>query len=352
MKRIKFEKGKQKEFFNLVKDRLKINSVRAIRQYGIEISYSTLKSYYSGRLSLPKTLFDNLCYLAKINHKEIEYESRNPNWGQKIGGRNGIKEVFRKYPHRLNGWRKKGQKNSPIFNEESNLKSIKIPKLNEKLAEFVGIYLGDGTITPYQLRIAGDYRYDLPYFDYISKMIYELFGLRAVIQRVNNLNTMVLTISSKNLCTYFNKELGIAYGSKIKNKTVIPKEIIAKSKLALACLRGLIDTDGSISRRGRGGSQFCIQFTSHNPPLLDQVFDIGKGAGVFSYRDNAGAGTNKWGNIVNYFKVVGSSNLRHIVRFYERFENKNTIYQKDIIKYYRKSLYNAIDLPFKLGPVV
>ena len=74
--------------------------------------------------------------------------------------------------------------------------------------------------------------------------------------------------------------------------------IFKNKELVVACLRGLIDTDGSVSRRGRNGSQFCIQFTSHNKLLLNQVDVIGKKLGIFTFYDRTGTGTNKWKNIL------------------------------------------------------
>ena len=64
-----------------------------------------------------------------------------------------------------------------------NVKKIKIPELDERLAEFIGVYLGDGTLTKYFIRISGDYRYDIPYFNYLKDLIYKLFGVNATITK-------------------------------------------------------------------------------------------------------------------------------------------------------------------------
>lgn len=346
--RILFEKGKQREFLELVKTKLNCISIRGILQFGIDIPYSTLKNYYSEHMSLPKSLFDNLCHLSKIDTHDLDINYVNGNWGQVKGGKKGIKVTMRRYPEEIKKWRKLGMKNSPKIGE-LNLKKIKEPELNEKLAEFIGAYLGDGTINEYQIRIAGDYRYDLDYHKYLSKLVFELFGIIASIKKDKGRNTMITVISSKNLCSFFHKNFNIRYGDKIRNRTIIPPQIMESKKFSIACLRGLIDTDGSISRRGRGGSQFCIQFSSHNPFLLDQVYNLGKELEIFTFHDKTGAGTNKWSNIEKYFNIVGSSNLRHIVRFYLRkYENK-TIYQKDIPIYAEQDLYRNINLPFKIG---
>ena len=350
IKRIFFKQGEQREFLDLVKTRLNCTSIRGILQFGLNIPYSTLKNYYSEHMSLPQDLFDNLCHLSKINPDSLNISYLENNWGQVKGGKNGIRATMKKYPKEIKEWRLLGMKNSPVIGE-SNSKSIKIPSLNENLAEFIGAYLGDGTINKYQIRIAGDYRYDLDYHKYLSNLIFKLFGITSSIHKEKNHNTCVLVISSKNLCSFFNKNFNLSYGDKIRNKTIIPQQILNDKKLAIACLRGLIDTDGSISRRGRNGSQFCVQFTSHNPFLLDQVYNLGKELGIFTFHDKTGAGTNKWENIEKYFKIVGSSNLRHIVRFYLRKYKNKTIYQKDLSIYFEQDLYRNLDLPFKITGV-
>ena len=347
-RRILFPKGMQKSFFNYVKTSLMVSSLRGVLQFGFDVPYSTLKSYYSERLLLPETLFIGLCHIAKIDVKSLNFEYLDGNWGRVLGGHNGIKVVQRKYPEKIKNWRRKGMLNSPVIGYP-RLKKIKIPKLNENLAEFIGAYLGDGTITPYQLRIAGDYRYDLPYYSYLTNIIFKLFGIRPIVQRsMQYNNSCQLVISSKRLCSFVSNTFNIKYGDKIRNKTVIPKLIINNKRLAIACLRGLIDTDGSISRRGYGGRQFCIQFTSHNKYLLNQVIEIGKKFHLFTFSDETGAGTNSWESIQRYFKIVGSSNLKHIIRFYLRkFENKS-IYRNEVEKYFKKDLYRNLILPFKI----
>ena len=124
---------------------------------------------------------------------------------------------------------------------------------------------------------------------------------------------------------------------------------MADQNLAIACLRGLIDTDGSVSRRG---SQFTITFYSKNKNLTNQVHDISKNSNLFTFisKDGRTIGTNNQIKIRNYFDVVGTSNLRHLVRFYQKFFFGESIYQKDVIKYYQKDLYRHIKLPFKTVP--
>ena len=59
-------------------------------------------------------------------------------------------------------------------------------------------------------------------------------------------------------------------------------------------------------------------------------------------------GTNSKEKIVSYFKKVGSSNLRHIVRFYQKIMFNEAVYQNQVLDYYQKDLYRDINLPFKI----
>ena len=85
--RVLFHKGKQREFFDLVVDKLKCISLRGILQFGFDIPYSTLKNYYSERRLIPRNFFENLCYLAKIDIKGLKVKYVNGNWGQVKGGK-------------------------------------------------------------------------------------------------------------------------------------------------------------------------------------------------------------------------------------------------------------------------
>lgn len=84
--RVKFNKGKQREFLKKVIENLSCGSLRSVLQYGFETNYNNLKSYYLERRLLPKDLFDNLCYLSKLDVNELNVEFLDENWGQIKGG--------------------------------------------------------------------------------------------------------------------------------------------------------------------------------------------------------------------------------------------------------------------------
>ena len=87
--RIKFQKGQQRKFLDLVAARLNCVSIRGILQFGFDINYSSIKNYYSERGLISLNLFEELCHIAKIDKKELRFEIIDGNWGQVKGGHIG-----------------------------------------------------------------------------------------------------------------------------------------------------------------------------------------------------------------------------------------------------------------------
>src|SRR3989344_8375739 len=144
--RIKLSSEKQKEL--IISAAKKVGSLKSLSKK-INVSYSTLKNYSSGKLYLPANVFNGLLVLLNIKKDNISFEYLASNWGQRIGGRHVINAIMKKYPSEIAKWRKLANHNSSL----ACTKRILIPNLNEKLAEFIGIYLGDGTLTKYFISI-------------------------------------------------------------------------------------------------------------------------------------------------------------------------------------------------------
>jgi hypothetical protein len=343
--RIKFKQGKQREFIEEVKTNLNSPTLKNLIFYNPNLSYSALKNYYREKNLMSLSIIKEFCELSRIRFESLNITYLSPSWGQVKGGKKGIQTTTKRYPKKIKVWRLLG-----MSNVKRNTKEIKNPPLEEGLAELIGVYLGDGTLTKYFMSITGDYRYDLFYFNYLSNLIYKLFGIYPTIRREKLTNSVYLIIFSKNFCSFFKDKYNLPYGNKIKNKSKIPIEIIRNKNLSVACLRGLIDTDGCVSRRGRNGSQFCLQFTSHNKDLLNQVDSIGKELKIFTYRTGNNVGTNKWSNIIKYFNLVGSSNPKHIIRFLLKKDCNKAIYLREFPTFFKKPLYRNISLPYKMDP--
>ena len=89
--RIKFKKGKQREFFNEVLQNLACPSLRELINRGINVNYSTLKNYFSEARLMPESLYKELCHLSKIDEKRFEVEFVGNFWGQVKGGKKSLK---------------------------------------------------------------------------------------------------------------------------------------------------------------------------------------------------------------------------------------------------------------------
>jgi len=85
--RIKFEKGKQRKFLDLVIEKLSAPSLRGVLQFGFDVPYSTLKNYYNESRLLSLSLFDDLCEVARVDKGELEFEEVDENWGKVKGGK-------------------------------------------------------------------------------------------------------------------------------------------------------------------------------------------------------------------------------------------------------------------------
>jgi len=84
--RIKFRKGEQRKFIDRVIANANCASLRRIGQFGIEVNYQSLKSYYHEDRTLPESLFLDLCKLARISPEDVKIKRVEENWGQKLGG--------------------------------------------------------------------------------------------------------------------------------------------------------------------------------------------------------------------------------------------------------------------------
>jgi len=318
VKRIKLEAGKQRELIERAKAKNGLSWRVFANVLGVNCDYLRTELRHETR-TLRAGLFEKLCKMAGKKYGPFIRVVLDCNWGQRKGGANS------------NAGGKRGNK-------------IKPPELNEKFAELIGAYLGDGTLTKYFMRITADKRYCLPYLEYLSRAAEDVLGIKPTIRIPSKRNIAYLEIRSKEFCSYLNGTLGLPFGDKIKNESKIPNAILADKKLATACLRGLMDTDGSFSKRG---SYMCLEFTSYNPHILKGTWQIGERLGIFTHKNKVQAGTNSWQKIIKHFNIVGSSNRIHIIRFYERFYNGKLLYKTDLFRYFKK--YDAIPLPFT-GP--
>jgi hypothetical protein len=85
--RVRFNKGEQRRFLDLVLEKSNCPSLRSLISRGFDVNYSTLKSYYNENRTLPEEFFNQLCVFSDLKREEFEFEVLNENWGKIKGGR-------------------------------------------------------------------------------------------------------------------------------------------------------------------------------------------------------------------------------------------------------------------------
>ncbi len=163
-------------------------------------------------------------------------------------------------------------------------------KINEGLAEVYGALIGDGCLSKYYsnykkkeifcLLLTGHY-HDEPYYrNTIRPVFYKEFGLNGCIRFRKDSKVVRFETTSKIIFDFF-KELEFPVGVKHENLK-IPEFILKENKLAVACVRGIFDTDGSIYRRyskqyahhKRQYNYLVIQFKLKNHKTIQNIKEI------------------------------------------------------------------------------
>lgn len=153
-------------------------------------------------------------------------------------------------------------------------KDIKIPKrYSEKLAEFTGIMVGDGHISPTQLVVTVN-KNETDYLEYLKELIKSLFNVEAHKIEKKNKGAIDIYIGSTELVRLF-LQMGLAM-NKVREQVDVPSWIKTKKIYAERFLRGFFDTDGSIYKL-RFGIQ--ISYKSASAPLLNSTRELLIGLG-------------------------------------------------------------------------
>jgi intein/homing endonuclease len=194
------------------------------------------------------------------------------------------------------------------------------PKRSQKLAEFIGIILGDGGISKYQMTITLNRKDDADYVKFVVDLIEKLFNIKCSLTTRESVE--VITISRIGIIAFCEK-MGLQKGNKIKNQVDIPRWIKENKAYSIACLRGLIDTDGCVVKhqyqvKGKRYLYKKLAFSSRSKPLINSVRRVLNDLDLKSRIDSRGdIRLDSVGSTKKYFEVVGSHNAKHIRRFTE-----------------------------------
>lgn len=336
MSRIIFYKGKQKEFLDNVRREKELDwpgianicgiSQRSLRDWRKEKCYM---KYETAQMLAKKTS------IPLYTPKKILPEY----WSTKKAAPLGAKKRYEIYgnPGTAEGRKRGGINSQRKFQENSGYakiirfkirKPIKIPSESSKLAEFIGIILGDGGITANQLAVTFNRETDKQHSIYIQKLIKELFDVSSSILRRNSYKDKAdnIVVYSRNLIDFLLKK-DLRIGSKIRNLADIPAWIKDKKDYKIACVRGLMDTDGSFYPyrhrvNGKTYEDFAICFTNHSIPLLNSVYNILKELKFKPSRAKWRVYLYKKRDVAAYVANIGSNNPKHLLKYQIYMQNK------------------------------
>lgn len=331
MSRVKFLERKQSNFLNDLKRKriLEWSAIAKIckvhrrtlfdwRRDKYQMSYDSLQLLKKKlRFSVPKIKvlpddwnIKNAARLGALRRNEL-YGSPGTPEGRRKGGLTTARN------YRLNPQK---------FKETgfTGPKEINYPSKSPLFSEAIGIILGDGCITKYQVKISLNIEKEKEYAKFIMKFFKELFGFSGVFKPRKN-NACDLVFSSVKLVKYLTK-MGLKIGDKIAQQVGIPKWILADRECMAVCLRGLIDTDGGVYyhnhvTKGNKYRHLGLGFTSHSFPLLKDTYNIlvnlefpakiRYNRHIFLYDRSA---------IKKYFADIGTHNKHHYLRFSNYFK--------------------------------
>ncbi|MFX0104378.1 MAG: LAGLIDADG family homing endonuclease [Candidatus Hodarchaeota archaeon] len=148
---------------------------------------------------------------------------------------------------------------------------------SEDLAEFISIMLGDGNIYikngHYSLSISFSLR-EKEYIQYVKNLIIKLFKISPQYSENKKMtgSSARLRITRK-LVVQALLSKGLKAGDKLKNQVSVPEWIKSFWSFIIASLKGLIDTDGTISAV-RKFKTVIINFSNASLPLVKDFKDM------------------------------------------------------------------------------
>lgn len=322
--RIRLSEKSLEKLFRLVLQNLKSWKIVATKQ---NVSVRTLSDWRRGKLLIPLNKFENLLSISGLDQNDLSSEMLPNFWHIKAAAKKGGLARMKLYGNfgTPEGRRLGGLASLKTHNKMKSsfkvLKLIQKPKYSEKLAEFMGILIGDGHLSEYQLSVTTNSKTDREHALFVQKMIKKLFGIQSTLKNKKRENAVNVVASSKTLVQFINNR-GMPIGNKIKNSVSIPPWILRSAVYKKAFIRGLFDTDGCIyldthKINGKTYKHLGWTITSASDRLIADVLKTLRTLG-FSPTNKISQESvylRRQKEIKRYFKEIGTSNLKHYKRY-------------------------------------
>jgi len=329
-KRVIFPPGGQQRF--LLKVVKKLNLSWSLFADKVGVHKRTLNDWKREEYSMPLNIVKKISRIAKVEIPE-DIKVKEPFWyvykGAKKGGKLGAIACIKKYgsvggdpEYRKKKWHEWWEcKGKFIDRDIFKRKPIKKPRKDTELAEFIGIMLGDGGIGPNQVQITLNNRDDKEYIKFVCQIIKKLFNRTPSISKYSDCLASKIVVSSMDLIDYL-IELGLKRGNKIKQQVDIPSWIKRNKQYRIACVRGLVDTDGCIFTHrykvnGKPYDYKKLSFKSSSKPMITSVYRILENEGIKPRiaRNNVDLRLESIEDMRRYFKIFKSHNPKHLKRY-------------------------------------
>ena len=328
--RVKFPPGQQRAFLEEVLRLTHEPGTSLARQIGV--CDRTFRDWKREKWQMDDQSLDRLCRLANLpqppnvallsEHWSVPKAARLG--GLRCAELHGPPGTFES---RQKGGRTTGAliRNHPELARQRGLnirKSIQIPPRSEELAEFIGVFLGDGGFrNAWQLTISFNQKADREYATFIQGLVRQLFELKVTWSIRERWGAGDLLMSSTALVEFL-EEMGLRRGRKVTSITGVPAWIEAALAYRTACLRGLMDTDGCVYQHryrinGRWYAYPKLCFAGVIPSLCQFVERTLQELGIPAYATQGGQRVfvHSLTAVRRYFEVVGTHNPRYWRRF-------------------------------------
>ena len=324
--RVSFPKGKQTKFINKIIAKISIKEAARL----CDLSERTIRDWRREKFLVDIKALRKLCHRVHISFPS-GVKIRDRYWYVAQGASMGAIAVLKKYgyiggdpEYRKKKWRewwKQKGKNRGIF--INTPKPIRKPHFSKELAEFVGIVLGDGGITQRQVVITLHSEDDREYGKFISSLVKRLFNTPVSIHYDKKYLAADFVISRSELVRFCVERLGLKKGNKVKQQVDVPEWIKKNQNYAIACVRGLIDTDGSVFNHrykvnGKIYSYKKLSFTNFSEPLRQSVFNILRNIGLNPrLAQRKDVRIDSIHDMRKYFQLIGSHNPKYWKKYRE-----------------------------------
>ncbi len=209
--------------------------------------------------------------------------------------------------------------------------------MDENLAEFVGVLLGDGSIGVYDCKANGkikkQYRVkitlnsedDAEYALYLEKQIFHLFCVKPLLRKRKGEKAIDLLIFNKRIVNFL-LDMGMEKAPKW-NRATVPNKFLHPTH-APSLLRGYVDTDGCVTIANNNGTRYPrIEMKICPSPMQNQLVSALVILGFKPRIHAIGKGKVRvvlagLGNLKKWMKVVGFSNPKNIRRAESFLKNR------------------------------